>query len=187
VIAKGMARRDVVVTAGQTGCKAARTCSARPEFFSPIAATAGSWHEGEMSIRRRSQKRPIATSLLMAAILLIGIAAFPLLPVAATHKQISDPSRQRAAAWREVPEPMGIRGHAAARTGSSAESLAAADDLSSTRGNTRSGYNSICREHRCAAQDVQTAIHSERVSYPQIGRRNRPIEVNRGRNSHMLR
>ncbi len=35
-----------------------------------------------MNISKTFIKRPIATSLLMAAILLVGIVAFPLLPVA---------------------------------------------------------------------------------------------------------
>ncbi len=46
-----------------------------------------------MSISTPFIRRPIGTSLLMAAILLIGIAAYPLLPVAPLPASISRPSR----------------------------------------------------------------------------------------------
>jgi len=40
-----------------------------------------------MSISTPFIRRPVATSLLMAAILLVGFAAYPLLPVAPLHKK----------------------------------------------------------------------------------------------------
>ena len=67
-----------------------------------------------MSISEPFIRRPIATSLLMAGILLVGIVAFPLLPVAPLP-QVDFPTIQvtRAAAGRESGDH-GLVGGAAA-------------------------------------------------------------------------
>ena len=41
-----------------------------------------------MSVSTPFIRRPVATSLLMAAILLVGLAAYPLLPVAPDRKSV---------------------------------------------------------------------------------------------------
>ena len=46
-----------------------------------------------MSISTPFIRRPVATSLLMAALVLVGIAAYPLLPVAPLPPSIFRPSR----------------------------------------------------------------------------------------------
>jgi len=46
-----------------------------------------------MSVSAPFINRPIATSLLMAGVLLVGMVAFPLLPVAPLPRWTSPPSR----------------------------------------------------------------------------------------------
>ena len=67
-----------------------------------------------MSISTPFIRRPVATSLLMAALLLVGIAAYPLLPVAPLPK-VDFPTivGQRQAARRQPGDDGGHRGAAA--------------------------------------------------------------------------
>ena len=51
-----------------------------PRRRNPVAEKEGT--DGRMSISTPFIRRPVATSLLMAAFVLVGIAAYPLLPVA---------------------------------------------------------------------------------------------------------
>jgi hydrophobe/amphiphile efflux-1 (HAE1) family protein len=120
-----------------------------------------------MSISAPFIKRPIATSLLMAAILLIGIAAYPLLPVAPLP-QVDFPTIQVSAALPGAsPETM-----ASAVTQPLERQFAQINGVtqmtsSSTLGNTSITLQfDLSRNIDAAAQDVQTAINAASGQLP---------------------
>ena len=80
VIDKGLTAGQRVVVDGQYKLKPGATSSRR--HTPPVRGHAAPKASAEMNISARFIKRPIGTSLLAAAILLVGVAAWPLLPVA---------------------------------------------------------------------------------------------------------
>ena len=77
-----------------------------------------------MSISTPFIRRPVATSLLMAAILLVGLAAYPLLPVAPLPRVEFPTINVHRQVPRRQPGNHGHRGGAAAGDGSSRRSPA---------------------------------------------------------------
>ena len=76
IVTKGLAAGEQVVVNGQYRLQPGSLVAARPLQASARRAAR------IMNISEPFIRRPIATSLLMAAVVLVGIAAFPLLPVA---------------------------------------------------------------------------------------------------------
>jgi multidrug efflux pump subunit AcrB len=120
-----------------------------------------------MSISAPFIRRPIATSLLMAAILLIGIAAYPLLPVAPLP-QVDFPTIQVSAQLPGAsPETM-----ASAVTQPLERQFAQINALTQMTSSSTQGNSSITlqfdlsRNIDAAAQDVQTAINAASGQLP---------------------
>jgi hydrophobe/amphiphile efflux-1 (HAE1) family protein len=120
-----------------------------------------------MSISAPFIKRPIATSLLMAAILLIGIAAYPFLPVAPLP-QVDFPTIQVSAQLPGAsPETM-----ASSVTQPLERQFAEINGVSQMTSSSTLGNSSITlqfdlsRNIDAAAQDVQTAINAASGQLP---------------------
>ena len=83
VIGKGLDDGVQVVVNGQSRLQSGTRCRRKRERLGKLTGPRPPTKDpGPMSISTPFIKRPIATSLIMAAILLVGIAAYPLLPVA---------------------------------------------------------------------------------------------------------
>ena len=129
-----------------------------------VAAAGEAGHRrpaGAMNISAPFIQRPIATSLLMAAILLVGLVAYPLLPVAPLP-QVDFPDHHGDASLPGASSgDHGVVGRDAAGTPVLADPRRLPDDL-----DQRSGQHAdhvqfdLDRNIDAAAQDVQAAINA---------------------------
>ena len=120
-----------------------------------------------MSISTPFIKRPVATSLIMAAILLVGIAAFPLLPVAPLPQcRLPHHPGERQAAGREPGDDGGDRRAAARAAFAQIPGVSQMTSVSVLGQSQIVVQFDLARNIDAAAQDVQAAINAASGQLP---------------------
>ncbi len=151
------------------GCDAARMLTQRPAA-GRAAERAAAGRQELMNISEPFIRRPIATSLLMAALALVGIVAFPLLPVAPLP-QVDFPTIQ---VQRQVPgaspETMAATVAHAARAPVRPDRRRDADDVDQ--------HARLDRRSRCNSISTATSTPPRRTCRPRSPPPDRQLPTN---------
>ena len=161
VVTTGLALNERVVTSNQYRLQAGvhvRATAAAASAHGAGAAASTRLEERIMSISEPFVRRPIATSLLMGGIFLVGLVVYPLLPVAPLP-QVDFPTIlvTRAAAGRQ-PRDHGLLGRDAARVPVRGNLRPVADDLDQCARHQR--------RSRCSSTWIATSMRPRRTCRP---------------------